>query len=275
MPELPEVETTIRGLNILINKKVIKIITNTKKLRYNIPSNISYKLKDQKIISTERIAKYILINFFNNLTLIIHLGMSGRLKVTKSSYAENKHDHVIILFSNSYKLIFNDPRKFGFIDIGATLQLNQKKYISSLGVDALSKKLNANYMYKKIKNSTVPIKQILLNQYIVSGIGNIYASEILYDAKISPLIQCKDLHINQIRLIIKSTKKILKKAISYGGSSIKDYRSSDGTLGNFQSNFKVYGKEGQKVSKFEIIKIVQYGRATFYCPGLQKEQNSN
>ncbi len=275
MPELPEVETTIRGLNILINKKVIKIITNTKKLRYSIPSNISDKFKDQKIISTERIAKYILINFLNNLTLIIHLGMSGRLKVTKSSYTENKHDHVIILFSNNYKLIFNDPRKFGFIDIGATLELNQKKYISSLGVDALSTKLNANYIYTKIKDSTVPIKQILLNQYIVSGIGNIYASEILYDAKISPLIQGKDLNINQIRLIIKSTKKILKKAISYGGSSIKDYRSSEGTLGNFQSNFKVYGKAGQKVSKFEIIKIVQYGRATFYCPDLQKEQNSN
>ncbi len=275
MPELPEVETTIRGLNILINKKVIKIITNTKKLRYNIPSNISYKFKDQKIISTERIAKYILINFFNNLTLIIHLGMSGRLKVTKSSYVENKHDHVIILFGNGYKLIFNDPRKFGFIDIAATLELNQKKYISSLGVDALSIKFNTKYMYTKIKNSAVPIKQILLNQYIVSGIGNIYACEILYDAKISPLIQGKDLNINQIRLIIKSAKKILKKAISYGGSSIKDYRSSDGTLGNFQSNFKVYGKEGQKVSKFEIIKIVQYGRATFYCPGLQKEQNSN
>ena len=275
MPELPEVETTIRGLNILINKKVIKIITNTKKLRYSIPSNISYKFKDQKIISIERIAKYILINFFNNLTVIIHLGMSGRLKVTKSSYTENKHDHVIILFSNNYKLIFNDPRKFGFIDIAATLELNQKKYISSLGVDALSIKLNTNYMYTKIKNSVVPIKQILLNQYIVSGIGNIYACEILYDAKISPLTRGKDLNINQIRLIIKSTKKILKKAISYGGSSIKDYRSSDGTLGNFQSNFKVYGKEGQKVSKFEIIKIVQYGRATFYCPGLQKEQNSN
>ena len=275
MPELPEVETTIRGLNILINKKVIKIITNTKKLRYNIPSNISYKFKDQKIISTERIAKYILINFFNNLTLIFHLGMSGRLKVTKSSYTENKHDHVIILFSNNYKLIFNDPRKFGFIDIAATLELNQKKYISSLGLDALSIKLNTNYMYTKIKNSVVPIKQILLNQYIVSGIGNIYACEILYEAKISPLTLGKDLNINQIRLIIKSTKKILKKAISYGGSSIKDYRSSDGTLGNFQSNFKVYGKEGQKVSKFEIIKIVQYGRATFYCPGLQKEQNSN
>ncbi len=222
MPELPEVETTIRGLNILINKKVIKIITNTKKLRYSIPSNISYKFKDQKIISIERIAKYILINFFNNLTLIFHLGMSGRLKVTKSSYTENKHDHVIILFSNNYKLIFNDPRKFGFIDIAATLELNQKKYISSLGLDALSIKLNTNYMYTKIKNSVVPIKQILMNQYIVSGIGNIYACEILYDAKISPLTPGKDLNINQIGLIIKSTKKILKKAINDGGSSIKD-----------------------------------------------------
>jgi len=275
MPELPEVETTIRGLNILINKKVIKIITNTKKLRYNIPSNISYKFKDQKIISTERLAKYILINFFNNLTLIIHLGMSGRLKVAKSSYTKNKHDHVIILFSNYYKLILNDPRKFGFIDIAVTSKLKQKKYISSLGLDALSRRLNANYMYTKIKKSEVSIKQILLNQYIVSGIGNIYACEILYDAKISPLTTGKNLNIDQIRLIVKSIKKILKKAISYGGSSIKDYRSTDGTLGNFQSNFKVYGKEGKKVLNLEIIKIVQHGRATYYCPGLQKEQNGN
>ena len=142
-------------------------------------------------------------------------------------------------------------------------------------MDALSTKLNANYMYTKIKKSEVSIKQILLNQYIVSGIGNIYACEILYDAKISPLIQGKDLNINQIRLIIKSAKKILKKAISYGGSSIKDYRSSEGTLGNFQSNFKVYGREGKKIGKHKVLKIFQYGRSTFYCPGLQKEQNSN
>ena len=275
MPELPEVETTIRGLNILINKKVIKIKTNTKKLRYNIPLNISHTFKDKKIISTDRIAKYILINFTNNLTLIIHLGMSGRLKVIKSNFIKEKHDHVILYFNNRYKLIFNDPRKFGFIDLSESLKIYEKRYLSSLGVDALSHKLNSTYMYSKIKRSEVPIKQLLLNQYIVSGIGNIYASEILYDAKISPFIKGKHLKLNQIRKIIKSIRKILKKAINYGGSSIRDYKSSDGTLGNFQSNFKVYGKEGQKVSKFEILKIVQYGRATYFCPDLQKEQNSN
>jgi len=275
MPELPEVETTIRGLNILINKKVIKIKTNTKKLRYNIPSNLSNKFKDQKIISTARIAKYILINFTNNLTLIIHLGMSGRLKVVKSDVDIVKHDHVILYFHNKYKLIFNDPRKFGFIDFSKSLKIYEKRYLSALGLDALSNKLTSSYIYEKIKKSEVPVKQLLLNQYIVSGIGNIYASEILYDAKISPLIKGKYLKLYQIRKIIQSIRKILKKAINYGGSSIRDYKSSDGSLGNFQSNFKVYGKEGQKVSNFEILKIVQYGRATYYCPDLQKEQNSN
>ena len=270
MPELPEVETTLKGLNILINKKVIKISTNIKKLRYHVPNNISNKFKDQKIISTERIAKYILIHFKNNFTIIIHLGMSGRLKIIKSNYIKEKHDHIVIFFNKSYKLIFNDTRRFGFIDISKTLEIYKKRYISLLGVDALSKRLTINYMYAKIKKSEVPIKQLLLNQCIVSGIGNIYASEILFDAKISPLTKGNELNKYQIGTIISSIKKILKKAIRSGGSSINDYVSPDGTLGNFQNNFKVYGKEGKIIRGHKIKKIVLYGRSTFFCPDIQK-----
>jgi len=275
MPELPEVETTIKGLNILINKKVIKVSVHTKKLRYNIPLRLNAILKDQSILAVERIAKYILIKFNNNNSAIIHLGMSGRLKMCKSNFKREKHDHVILFFKNNYTLIFNDPRKFGFIDIVEPVKINKQKYFFRLGVDALSRKLTANHIYAKIHKSSVPIKQILLNQHIVAGIGNIYASEILYDAKVSPFIKGRDLIFDQIQLLVKSIKKILNNAIKSGGSSIRDYRSADGTLGNFQSKFKVYGKDGRKVSKYTIHKSFQYGRVTYYCPELQKEQNSN
>ena len=133
----------------------------------------------------------------------------------------------------------------------------------------MSNKLDPTHLFNKISKSDVPIKQILLNQKIISGIGNIYASEILFDAKISPLIAGRKLKISHIMLLILSIRKILRKAIKSGGSTIRDYRSVDGTLGNFQNNFKVYNKEGKKIGKHNIVKIVQYGRSTFYCPGIQ------
>jgi len=275
MPELPEVETTINGLHILKNKKVIKVKVYTKKLRYNIPNYIHKTITGQRIKAINRIAKYILIKFKNNTTIIIHLGMSGRLKIVNKNFIKEKHDHLMLYFIDNYVLALNDTRKFSFVDVVETENIYNKKYISSLGIDALSNKLSVDYIYGKIHKSIVPIKQILLNQQIVAGIGNIYASEILFDAKISPLTLGRDLLADQINEIIKSIKKILKKAIRYKGSSIRDYRSSDGTLGNFQSNFKVYGKAGKKISSYEIIKIIQYGRTTYFCPKIQKEQNSN
>ena len=142
----------------------------------------------------------------------------------------------------------------------------------SLGIDALSPNLSPQMIFQKISKSEVPIKQILLNQKLIAGIGNIYASEILFDSKISPLILGKNLEISLIMKLIKSIRKILNKAIKYGGSSIRDYRSTDGTLGNFQSNFKVYNKEGKKIGTDRVKKIVQYGRSTFYCPKIQNNK---
>ena len=135
---------------------------------------------------------------------------------------------------------------------------------------ALDRRLSSEYLHDKFHKSEVLVKQLLLNQYIVAGIGNIYASEILFDAKISPLNRGKDLNKYQIGTIIKSTKKILKKAIKFGGSTINDYISPDGTVGNFQNNFRVYGREGKKVRGCEIKKMVLYGRSTFFCPEIQK-----
>ena len=275
MPELPEVETTVKGLNILIGLKVYKVKIYTKKLRYIIPKSIIKIQKDSKITNIQRIAKYILIHFSSNFSIVVHLGMSGRLKIQSELTKRNKHDHFIIYFKNSKILVLNDPRKFGFIDFDHTKKIYSRKYFTVLGIDALSKKLNTDYIYKKINKSEVPIKQILLNQHIVSGIGNIYANEILFDSRISPFTKGKNLKIYQLTRLIKSIRKILVKAIKYGGSTIRDYASSDGTLGNFQSNFFVYNKEGKKISKFAIKKVIQYGRSTYYCPELQKKQNRN
>ena len=269
MPELPEVETTIKGLRVVLKQKISNVKIHTKNLRFKVPAHVKKILYKSKISNIRRIAKYIIIDLVNGYSLIIHLGMSGRLKTYLSKYKRNKHDHFEIHFSNKIILIFNDPRRFGFVDLVKTKNLSDCRHISNLGIDALSLNLKSEVIYNKICKSEVPIKQILLNQKIISGIGNIYASEILFDAKISPLIPGKELKISLISKLIKSIRKILKKAIKFGGSSIRDYRAADGTLGNFQSSFKVYNKSGQKIGKFKIIKITQYGRSTFYCPRLQ------
>ena len=270
MPELPEVETTVRSFNILKNKKVTNLDIYTKKLRYQVPLSKLSKLNNNLLMNIRRISKYIILDFNNSYTLVIHLGMSGRLKLLKKILNKDKHDHIRFIFNKDYFLIYNDPRKFGFVDIVKTNIIHKISYIEKLGIDALDKKLSVMYFYKKIQKSDVLIKQILLNQHIVCGIGNIYASEILFDAKISPFRKGKDLNKSQISTILNSVRKILKKAIKYGGSSINDYVSPDGTLGNFQNNFKVYGKAGFHIKGFEIKKTVLYGRSTFFCSEIQK-----
>ena len=271
MPELPEVQTTVNGLQLIIKQKITSIKINTHKLRYLIPKNINKIANNMKILKIYRIAKYILIDLTGNNTLIIHLGMSGRIKLLKiSDYKENKHDHIVFHLNVKNLLVFNDPRKFGFIDFTKTFNLD--RYFIKLGPDPFNEKLNKNYLLNKFKNSKSSIKQILLNQKIIAGIGNIYACEILFDAKISPFIPVNQLNITDIQILLKSIRKIINKAISSGGTSIKDYVLIDGTLGNFQNKFKVYNKEGQKISKFKIIRVKQSGRSTFYCPELQKSK---
>tara|TARA_B100001057_G_scaffold84095_1_gene79914 strand:+ start:12827 stop:13645 length:819 start_codon:yes stop_codon:yes gene_type:complete len=272
MPELPEVETTIKGLYEIKHLKILKVFIHTKQLRFKIPLSIKKNLLNSRISKIKRIAKYIILDLDNNFSLVIHLGMSGRLKLFGKNFNSEKHDHFQLTLSNGKTIIYNDPRKFGFIDIVESSNLKKRNYILSLGLDALSKKLDHKYLFSKISKSNVPIKQILLNQRVISGIGNIYASEILFHAKISPLTEGKKLTISHIMLLILSIRKILRKAIKSGGSSIRDYRSIDGTLGNFQKNFKVYNKEGKKIGKHTILKIVQYGRSTFYCAEVQNNK---
>ena len=271
MPELPEVETTIRGLQPLVNSTIINIKIHTLKLRFFIPKKIM-RIKNGIIKDIVRRGKYILLGINNDHILIIHLGMSGRLRlINNNKFIRKKHDHFVLRTNHDHCLVFNDARKFGFLDYGERKNINKKKYLLNLGVEALGSKLNDRYLLSKISKSVVPIKQILLDQRIIAGIGNIYASEILFNAKISPLERGKDLSINQCKKLIFSTRKILKKAIKAGGSTLKDYVSTDGIVGNFQNNFKVYNKADQKISGKKIKKILQYGRSTYYCPNFQKK----
>ena len=274
MPELPEVETTIRGLQPIVNSTIVNIKIHTPKLRFFIPKNILRIKRGIKIKSIKRQGKFILFHLNNNHTIIIHLGMSGRLRLFNTiKFQRKKHDHFILRTNKDHCVVFNDSRRFGFLDYGATDVIYAKKYIFNLGEDALESTLSDKYLFAKISKSLVPIKQILLDQTIIAGIGNIYASEILFNAKISPLEKGKDLSLKECKQLIISTRKILKKAINAGGSTLRDYVSTDGTVGNFQSDFKVYNKAGLKISGKTIIKIVQYGRSTYYCPSLQKKIN--
>ena len=181
------------------------------------------------------------------------------------------------LSNNNYEVSIVDEDKDKIdvlqekLDIGCVVgHAAHQDSFKKLGIDALDDKLSEDYLFNKFKNSQVLIKQLLLNQYIVAGIGNIYACEILYDAKISPLRKGRSLKKSQIGTILKSSRRILRKAIKYGGSSINDYVSPDGVLGNFQKNFKVYGRAGYKIKGCEIKKVVLHGRSTFFCPDIQK-----
>lgn len=270
MPELPEVETTIKGLKPLIGTFIINIKIHTPKLRFLIPKNIVNIKRNIKIEKIIRRGKFIIILLSNDYSIVIHLGMSGRLRLYKhKSYQKKKHDHFILKTNKEHLLVFNDTRRFGFIDYDKLNKIYDRRYMINLGREALDTNLTGKYLLSKISKKMVPIKQILLDQKIIAGIGNIYASEILFNAHISPLELGKDLTLIQCNKIIVSTKKILKKAINSGGSSLKDYVSSDGTLGSFQNNFRVYNKEDDKIKGKIIIKIIQYGRSTYYCPEFQ------
>ncbi len=279
MPELPEVETVKNGVQKALGLALIKKVKiYNSKFRIPVPEDIEQKLSLRQIVKYHRIGKYFIINLDNNLSIIWHLGMSGKIKIFKSlPESLQKHDHIVIETSNGC-LVFNDARRFGIFTYSNTSNLYEHNFFAKMGVEPFSDKFDAKYLFEQLKNKTNPIKVSLLDQKIVNGIGNIYASEILYDARISPLRISKNVSLKECESIVISTKKILQKAIDNGGSTLKDYQKPDGSLGYFQNMHAVYGKEGQKCpncacdicKNSAIKKIVQAGRSSFYCPTLQK-----
>ena len=282
MPELPEVEVTRRTLLKFIEKKVIKNIKiNNPNLRFKIPPNFKKNVNNQKVIKVLRRSKYILIYLKNDYVMIAHLGMSGKFLIKnnyskdflKTSYYSNefstKHNHLEFLFSNDLKVIYNDPRRFGFFLLDKISKLHVNKFLSKLGPEPLSKDLKKDYLIFKTKATQRTIKTLLMDQRFISGIGNIYANEILFLAKIKPNKISAKLNLIDVGRLHSSIGKVLKRALKLGGSSIKDFKSSVGEKGRFQNEFKVYDREDLKCLRAGcsglILRVVSQGRASFFC----------
>ncbi len=273
MPELPEVETVKNALaSFAINLEIQKIVINQHRLRNIIPANLPQIFANSKILRVYRRAKFIIIDCDNGQSLVIHLGMSGKIRFNDKIL--QKHDHIIIYCSGNKSIIYNDARRFGFFDFCETEYIHKSNYLKDLGVEPFDASLTPQVLINTLKNKRIPIKQAIMDQKIITGIGNIYASEILFKAKISPLRSADSLKINEAQILIDAIKEILTLAIKAGGTTIKDFKTPQGDIGYFINNLKVYGKDGLYCSvcgeKSKIIKIKQAGRATFYCPLCQK-----
>ena len=287
MPELPEVEIVKQSLNKKIKqKKVKKVIVRNRNLRFKIPINFSKSLKDQKIIEVKRFSKYLIIHLSNRLYCLIHLGMSGTIHLIDDSkknsltntsfynspFKPKKHNHVEIIFDD-LKVIYNDPRRFGFIEIIKNKDLLKKRF-NYLGPEPFDTKFNENYIFSFFKKKEKNIKNFLLDQTFVSGIGNIYASEILFLSKINPNKIASSMSRKDCKKIVINSKKILFEAIKKGGSSIRDFKNISGNEGNFQKSFKVYQREGQVCKRLKCKGIIEKktisNRSTFFCNICQK-----
>ena len=287
MPELPEVEVVKQSLEkYILNKKLSKIIVKNKKLRYPVPDNISKKLANLKIYKVTRISKYLVIGFEDELFLIIHLGMSGTLHLIRNKnnsqntnlsfyHSKNlpeKHNHVLFNFKN-FTIIFNDPRRFGFIKL-IIGDINLKNYFSKLGPDPFEKDFNFKYIKEYLIKKNKNIKNTIIDQKFISGIGNIYASEILNYSKINPFKNSGKISNKEIKKIIFYTKKILKLSIKRGGTTINNFLSIKGSQGSYQKEFRVYDRENKKCKNKlcfgTIIKVNISNRSTYMCNICQK-----
>ena len=289
MPELPEVEVVKKSLKKRINKlKFTNVSIINKKLRYEIDKRYIKKIIGHNINNIKRRSKNIILNLDNGESIIFHLGMTGKLtiidekkKIIKTSFSydqdklDEKHNHVIFFMNKGIKLIYNDVRKFGYIKIIKTNNINQSNHFNKLGPEPFAKSFNFEYFKKiKKKRQNIKIKDLLMDQKFIAGLGNIYVNEILFFCKINPKKKVRNLTKKDMANIIKFSRSVLKKAIQSGGSSIKDFSSSDGKSGKFQLFFNVYGKHGKNCSRrgcrATIQRVKISNRSTFFCNLCQK-----
>ena len=287
MPELPEVEIVKRSLFKMINKaKIIDIKIKNRNLRYKIARSFSKNLLNEKILKISRISKY-LIFYFKKKLLLIHLGMSGKLfllrdrdkNIFKTSFyydlnIHSKHNHIFFKLNNGFIMIYNDVRRFGFFKLFDNTKLKEIIFIKKLGLEPLNQEFNTKYFKKFTKNKKKNIKNLLMDQTFVAGLGNIYVNEALFMSKINPLRLSNYLKKHEINNLIFNIKKVLKFSISKGGSSIRDFQNTFGKGGNYQQFFCVYGREDKKCSRIPckgiIKKIKISNRSSFYCNKCQK-----
>jgi formamidopyrimidine-DNA glycosylase len=290
MPELPEVETVKLGLQpALEGRRFTHVETRRKDLRIPFPKDFARRLTGRRVTRLWRRAKYIMADLDNGETLVIHLGMSGRMGV----YAEGKkrklgqfhydlapqdagrgkHDHVVFETDAPARIVFTDHRRFGLMTLVETAKLGEHKLFKDLGVEPLSDDFDVAYLKDALTGKKTPIKSALLDQRVISGLGNIYVCEALWRAKISPRRQAAKIKPREIEALLPAIKAVLREAVKAGGSSLRDHKQVDGELGYFQHHFAVYGRTGKLCQHSDggtIKRIVQAGRSTFYCPVCQK-----
>ena len=283
MPELQEVETVRRGLQpAMQDQKIMRAEVNRPDLRWPFPPNMAQRLTGARVLRLWRRSKYILLDLDTQETLIVHLGMSGRMLVSGQQIGEfyqehpapEKHDHVVFHMENETRVTFNDARRFGAMDLAPTAEVEMHKMLSSLGPEPLSNYLDDTYLAAALAGRNTPIKSALLDQRLIAGLGNIYVCEVLFRAKISPMRRAKDLSKSQVGSLVPIIRTVLEEAIEAGGSSLKDYRQTGGELGYFQHSFHVYDRESEPCKHAgcggTIARVSQSGRSSFYCPTCQR-----
>lgn len=294
MPELPEVETVRRGLlPVMADRTITHAAVNRPDLRWPLPPDMAARLTGQRVMALRRRSKYILADLGSGETLIVHLGMSGRMLISdpvsnpgaglmsgKSAgafYHEHpapqKHDHVVLTMEGGARITFNDARRFGAMDLCATHALGAHKMLVNLGPEPLGNAFDEPYLAARLAGRMTPIKSALLDQGIIAGLGNIYVCEALHRAGISPLRLAGSLRPNEVATLVPVIRTVLNEAIAAGGSSLRDYRQADGALGYFQHGFQAYDRAGQPCLRTgcggEIVRVVQAGRSSFFCPSCQ------
>ncbi|SOH94798.1 DNA-(apurinic or apyrimidinic site) lyase [Monaibacterium marinum] len=291
MPELPEVETVRRGLTpVMQGRVIVHADIRRPDLRWPFPERMAERLTGARIERLNRRSKYILMDLDRGETLIVHLGMSGRMLIAGPSDtstsgtttpgafhhhhpAPAKHDHVVFDMEDGTRISFNDARRFGAMDLVATDALDEHKLIAVLGPEPFDNMFSESYLAAKLAGRATPIKSALLDQRIVAGLGNIYVCEALWRAGISPTRQARDITSRQIATLTRIIRDVLNDAIAAGGSSLRDYRQANGELGYFQHSFAVYGREGEPCRTpgctARIERLVQSGRSSFHCPVCQ------
>lgn len=270
MPELPEVETSKRGIAPHILGKSFKAVTiRQPRLRWPVPDSIKTQLPGLRLNSIERRGKYLLLNTAKG-TLILHLGMSGNLRITSPEQAPGKHDHIDMLFADDTVLRFNDPRKFGAVLWTDTDPLTHP-LLATLGPEPLTAAFDASYLIKRASHRTVPIKSLLMDSHVVVGVGNIYANEALFLAKLHPTRPAGDLGVDDCVRLVDAVKTVLQNAIDQGGTTLRDFANADGKPGYFKQSLRVYGRGGEPCrmcsQPIQHLKIAQ--RASYYCEHCQ------
>lgn len=271
MPELPEVETTVRGLRpVLESHRLTRVEPRRADLRHAIPVDLRQRLTGATVIHLGRRAKYGLIDTDRGDTLIFHLGMSGRWRIDPADIG--KHDHLLIETDAGHALALNDPRRFGSLDLVPTEQLDDFPAFKALGPEPLGPELSSSYLAKTLEGRIAPIKLLLLDQRVVAGLGNIYVCEALNLARIDPRKPGGQVSGPALKRLLAAIPEVLLAAIDAGGSTLRDYARPDGELGYFSKQFRVYGREGKLCPHDEgiILRQVDGGRSTFWCPKCQR-----